>query len=129
MFGIKEDYEVITEGKVLSKDGICIYVEGQINSNYIKDPYFKLYDSISETDAKRIARIGVKDGAHYVYHGKNEGKEFWILNSKERKLLEKLMSEPGVWEKTLKEINARGNDIFHGFSFYCEKPNFRNIKE
>lgn len=63
-------------------------------------PYFKVYDSESEQSASRIARIRF-DMPIYEIHAKqyNRGKDYWWLNSKEKRKLITYLNAPNMYNK------------------------------
>ena len=77
--------------------------------------YFKFFNSFSEGKATRIARISFRD-PRYVIHHNNRGKDNWILNSKEKRMLVALLQQKSDmincegnvltnWEKSIVQFN------------------------
>lgn len=64
------------------------------DSNRSGNPYFKFYNADNYNKATKIIRVLFKK-ADYVVH--NDGKELWELNSKEKKLLIKVLNEPSQY--------------------------------
>ena len=84
--------EILTEGKVYSEDNICIIIEPSENRNYGGDiGYFKIYNAKNVFKAKKMNRISITT-PKYVKHNL-EGKDEWILDSHERKILNKILYE------------------------------------
>ena len=74
-------------------------------------PYFKFYDSASYAKTSRVARISLEKPV-YIYHSNADGKLDWILNAKERKLLDKILSSNStehagftVWQDVIASYN------------------------
>ena len=55
--------------------------------------YFKLYNSDSYDTSNSIARISFRE-PKYINHKNSDGKENWILNSKQKKALVKALNLP-----------------------------------
>lgn len=72
------------------KGRFCISVNP--NPNRIGDEYFKLFNSSSVRTATKVARISFK-AAKYIHHTNSDGKDDWILNSKEKKYLVKALQK------------------------------------
>ena len=106
-------------------DEDCLYEFASIakgNNNFIAvnpDPsrgwygeeYFKVYNNDNARKADKVIRIKFRS-AQYVYHKNSDGKQDWILNSKERKqlidLLNKQSKLPGFtnWQYAIIQFNT-----------------------
>ena len=68
--------------------------------------YFKYYNASSYVSATKVARISMH-APLYVFHNNSDGKQNWILNSKERKVLHNALKKRiprlglTVWENTI----------------------------
>lgn len=92
---------------------MCIAVNPDRKRNLKGMEYFKLYNSADPTKATKIARIKFRE-ADYVIHKNNGGKKNWILNSRERRQLEKMLNSPSsdvlsgrqrVWDEMIYHFN------------------------
>ena len=67
--------------------GLCIQVNPDVNRvDDIDGFYFKVYNSTNWSSADKIARIKFSSPS-YVHHTNYDGKQDWIMNSKEIKAL------------------------------------------
>lgn len=106
-------------------DEDCLYEFASIakgNNNFIavnpdssrgwyNEEYFKVYNNDNARKADKVIRIKFRS-AQYVYHKNSDGKQDWILNSKERKqlidLLNKQSKLPGFtnWQYAIIQFNT-----------------------
>ena len=137
---IIENILPITEGMVANSKNIT-NVNNKINfmigcydddkRSYSKETaYFKFLDGYSWDKAKRLARITIYNPT-YIIHKSNDGKEQWILNSKERKLLDNIMHSRtkdgiSVWHNVCEEFNSVAK---LSINFGNEIPNFNTINK
>lgn len=93
----------------------------QVNPDplHIGLPYFKYYNSSSYSNATKVARISI-EGPYYVIHRNQDGKENWVLNTRERKLLHQILNERSskysgytVWQAIILDYN---NEKFENLS-------------
>lgn len=103
-----QNAEVLTEASVYKKNGINIAPYCSPNRSYGKDAYFKVFNNTDERKATKIARIKLFETDYADKHEKgNEGKELWVLNSKERKLLNDALHSPtntGIYKDGSKTV-------------------------
>ncbi len=118
-----EEYAVAIEAGEILTEFVTIYRERNFNMCIAVNPdrkrnlkgmeYFKLYNSADPTKATKIARIKFRE-ADYVIHRNNGGKKNWILNSRERRQLEKMLNSPSsdafsggsrVWDEMIYHFN------------------------
>ena len=130
---LEENNEEITliEGKVYSYLGgptnMCILIEPDDRRNYGGGiAYFKIYDAKNKNSAKRMNRISLTV-PKYIKHN-FEGKEEWILDQKERKLLNEILykiKDDGVliYDKLFYEYKKYGINISKPKEF----PNYENL--
>lgn len=78
----------------LDRDGRMIYYVNPDNHR-VGDPYFKVYNGTSQQISTSLARISFLS-ASYIIHSNSDGKEQWILNSKEKKRLDKFLRSKSV---------------------------------
>lgn len=92
-----------------TKDGgMCIVV----NANETREgtPYFKVVNHSSFVKATKIARISFLR-PEYIIHKNRDGKENWVLNSKEKKHLIDLLHRKSdvldysIWQYTIAQYN------------------------
>lgn len=90
-------------------------------------PYFKVYDSFSYAKAQRVARISMEVPA-YIYHTNVDGKSDWVLNAKERKLLDKILASkstehPGltVWQDVIVSYNREKFNLDFATVILCTR--------
>lgn len=95
------------------KFNMCIAVNPDRNRNLKGMEYFKIYNSIDPTKATKVARIKFRE-ANYVIHKNKGGKKNWVLNSKERKHLVKMLnslSDKGeVWNEIIYHFNNKAGE-------------------
>lgn len=92
---IEED-EILTGFATVARDynlNVTLAVNPDKNRNLKYTEYFKLYNDTKPNIATKIARIKFRS-PEYVIHHNNGGKENWFLNSKEKKMLIKLLNSP-----------------------------------
>lgn len=78
------------------------------DSKRVGDPYFKFYNDADFSKATAVIRIMFKS-SNYTEH--TDGKKFWKLNSKEKKLLVKTL------ESTSKKYRAFGFMVWDAAKF------------
>lgn len=124
---------IFNESKVYSDDNICIYVDGsgETERNYYQNPYIKVFNAKTRSKANKAHRIYIKDPQYEESHGKVDGKDFWVLNSSERKMLDKVMckvskSGNNVFEDILDKVAAESHRTDRP---NIPKPDFKNIKK
>lgn len=83
--------------------GIEVDGDGTTYRNFIKDPYFKLYNGSNFLSAEEITRISISK-PKYVIHNN----DIWLLSSNQRKNLMKLLKykykdDNSVWQLILEE--------------------------
>lgn len=83
-------YEMATVGW---DDDLSIIVEVNPDTRRIGNEYFKVYNSASYRKATKECRI-LFDKPEYVIHRNENGKQNWIMNSKERKNLVWFLNQP-----------------------------------
>ena len=86
----------------------CCWIE---NPSGYQNDYFKYYNSFSYRKADKVARISLIK-PEYLEHTNYDGKDNWVLNSKERKELIDFMNKPSKvhkgltnWQTTLVQYN------------------------
>lgn len=97
--------EYLGEMATVHRDAQCgILIQVNPSKSRIGERYFKFYNSSSYSSATKIIRISF-DSPKYIFHVNEDGKEDWILNSKEKKLLVNILNKPSnsypdysVWE-------------------------------
>lgn len=88
----------------------------QLNTdpNRLGDPYFKLYNSKSVRSATLVARISFLS-PEYVTHTDGLGKQPWILNSQERRMLVKTLTSKVrgdiLWKRLIYTYNDEKEDL------------------
>lgn len=107
---INEDYEkqILTEETVYTEGGFGIGVFPLKDRNFIQDPYIKVYNASTITKASKLVRIGILN-IRFIRH--RDSRQFWILNTKQLKYINKIMrtkneSNETYWEQTLRIIGA-----------------------
>ncbi|MDE6539428.1 MAG: hypothetical protein K2K66_04495 [Ruminococcus sp.] len=91
-----EEGEILTEFATVARDynlNVLLAVNPDKNRNLKDMEYFKFYNDTRPDKAPKIARIKFRS-PEYVIHHNNGGKENWFLNSKEKKMLIKLLNSP-----------------------------------
>lgn len=103
LFGNK--FNIVNESKVYSDSNICIFVDGsgETERNYYQNPYIKVFNAENRAKSNKAHRIYIKDPQYEESHGKLDGKDFWVLNSAERKMLDKIMDKTSKSGKTVFE--------------------------
>lgn len=107
------DYEVTSMATVVKTSTMSICTID--DEHHIGNPYFKVYKGTNYQSAEKMCRISFEK-PEYIVHTNNNGAENWILNSKERKQLVKLLnkksgsasftkSEMSNWELAIVEFN------------------------
>ncbi len=92
--------EILNEITLYRSDKLTIIIAPSKNRNYGGNvAYFKVYNAPNISQASKMNRISLII-PKYVKH-EFEGKEEWILNSKERKLLNKIIYEQDQYGNTL----------------------------
>ena len=83
-----DDQKFITEETVYSKDGICISVDAAEcrKDSFAGDPYIKIYNGKSYSNATKVARVSLKTGKP-VHHSNPKNLDEWVPNSKDIKMI------------------------------------------
>ena len=124
--------QIIQESRVVNVPGANMYIwvdgDGATGRNFIKDPYFKRYDNTNVKQATKVARIKIKE-SKYIYH--NDGKDIWVLNSKERKQLIKTLEKPisdnkKIWDLILETVEKETGQRLEE---YIDMPDYTRIEE
>lgn len=124
----------------------CCWVENPTGYN---NKYFKYVNSFSYKNGNKIAIISLLK-PEYINHANYDGKKNWVLNSKEKSELVKLMQEPcrdfpqiTNWQKTLAQYNLDNFGIYidetikgtfnseqypDAFNINYPMPNYKNLK-
>lgn len=115
------------------------------------DEYFKLYNNAKKSAATKVARIMFRS-AKYVYHNANQGKDNWILNTKEKKYIIKAFAKKNpafyngqytYWQYAIAQFNLeKGLDYEKTFKnvgkklkypkylpFDLKMPNYTKLEE
>lgn len=97
---------ILNETRVYTNnnENICITVDGsgQTDRGFDADPYFKVYNSSKPAKATKVARIYFSRPEYVKDH---QGKPIWNLNSKECKMLNKILANDNVWNKLNEELS------------------------
>jgi hypothetical protein len=99
----------LTEAEICSFESVTVEIHPTIDSNYIHDPYFKVYNARSYRAATAVARLYIKR-AQYVKHHSGMQTERLDRNTR-KKLVEALSSiDPDnrnhtYWDKMLFVLN------------------------
>lgn len=109
-FYVEDD--ILTESVVIKRElvynkvkhsfGIGVYPDTDDNNrNFIKDPYFKIFNGRNPEDSTKVTRISIFR-PEYVVHLN----QVWNLSAKEKrsliKILETMVGGDRVWDKILK---------------------------
>lgn len=96
---VEQELGVLNEYFIAEEEGLEISVEpnGETDRGWEKDPYFKAY----KNNKSQVARIYINRAEYCKSH---RGAEVFELNSKERKILVKILSANNYekWKKLLK---------------------------
>lgn len=125
--------EYLNESRIYADNIMYIGVFGDDGTNFIEDPYIKVYNNKSFTAADKVARIDLVY-LKYVYH--RDKKKVWYLNNKELKHLNKIVRtinpKSGIlyWDEILIQVVARAE--IHDYEYYKnlipEIPDFTKVK-
>ena len=139
---ILEETPITRTGKlgIGSSIHMCIEVDGDGSTNrgWGYRPYFKVYLAESKSEGKGVARIYF-DSANYVTPPHNMdryGNKQIELNSKEKKILCKVLSFKGIWDfmnevmydltmRYIDELKAQKPDFVP--TKYYQMPNYKNL--
>lgn len=86
---IAEDY-LYEFASIAKGDNNFIAVNPDPSRGWYKKEYFKAYNNDNARKADKVIRIKFRT-PEYVYHKNKDGKKDWSLNSKEKKLLIRLL--------------------------------------
>lgn len=127
------NFNILNEEVIYSnnKENILISIDVDKNRSdgFRKDPYIKIYNTSSYKTASKIARVSLKTG-EYIEHKNLNGKENWILNSKEKKKIGKILNDKSTSKKynNLSVLDAAYESIKNQFSDkYVEKFDLPDI--
>lgn len=107
--------EILTEFSTVCRNaqfGMCIAVNPDQKRNLKGMEYFKVYKHIDPLRATKIARIKFRE-SDYVIHHRNGGKKNWVLNTKERTNLIKILNSPS--------IEGHGKYVWNEMIYYFNK--------
>lgn len=85
------DYEVTSMATVIKTPSMSICTTD--DEDHIGEPYFKVYTGTQYRNAEKMCRISFLEPRYIKTHSNNNGAKEWVLNSKERKLLIKLLKD------------------------------------
>lgn len=132
--GLYEPVELTAMSNVYysRKDKITI----QINPDKYRKglPYFKVYNHYSYTIASKVARIYFYK-PEYIIHRNSDGKENWILNSKERRVLmnclqlKPIRSIYTVWQQLIIAFNNEKFGVPEDDTIAITKENLISYKQ
>lgn len=88
---IFDDYMILNESNIKRGNGMCLSVNSSKNRTYGSIAYFKVYNNEDPRSATKEVRLHFLDNG---YEKHNDGKKLWIMNSKEKKTLMKLLKQP-----------------------------------
>lgn len=126
----------VNEITVYKGDGISISINrGETETNFPKDPYFKVYNSESISKATLVARVKA-DGSGYDYHTDGTGKKVWELTKSKKKLIKALTKPPKGGDSKISDCETVWDAIIAGtnieFDQQCkfpdEMPDFSKIE-
>lgn len=104
-------------------------------TNFPKDPYFKVYNSENISKATLVARVKA-DGSGYDYHTDGTGKKVWELTKSKKKLIKALSKPPKGGDSKISDCETVWDAIILGtnieFDQNCKfpdkMPDFSKIK-
>lgn len=119
----------------VTKEGIpSIKIQADRGRNYFGIEYFKVYNQDSYDKATKATRISFREPV-YISHNNPDGKQPWVLNAKERKLLISQMNKPsrlfknsGLNLKIWHDCIAHFNNEAYGIDFDDTLKIFSNSK-
>ena len=77
---------------VACSESMHILIQFNADEHHIGNPYFKIYNNESYSTATRMNRVSFLEPS-YIEHT-TYGKKKWLLNSKDKKKLVELLTEP-----------------------------------
>lgn len=113
--------EILLEfATVYTGEDIPLKIIVSVDENRIGNPYFKVFNANDFKKATKMARISFLE-PKYVIHSMNYGKENWVLNSKEKKLLINALTSLAdinctVWQSAVIDYNRE-----HGVSIFKQR--------
>lgn len=123
-------FSILNEEVIYKNQNMSIRVDNSnTNRGFLKNPYFKVYNSDDYTKYTKLTRISMTK-PEYIIHNN----EIWNLNSKEKKLLIDILNSTtkkgiSVWEslkniiKTYPFITKEDKEFINSLSI----PNYLNL--
>lgn len=139
-----ENEQIVTDSEVLTESVVCKN-KGKYNmsisinrsfkdTNYIKDPYIKVFDGPDPDHCSKLARISLLKMEYVTHYKDSNHPEKWELNSKEKAELNNIMKSKGkknptVWEDLLSDMSREfGVDKSYFENMFTEVPDFSKLQ-